>query len=143
MNKRERRLSDVLKRGYSDAEIDHIYELGRFHLENGNMASAEPLMQGITVVAPEYVPAWLGLCYIHLLQGNQDSAMNTARHALRLDQNSIEASLFLITCLLSIGDFTSAGALLGEVADRLERGEGSVNLKRYYRAQLARYERRR
>lgn len=142
MSVRERRLSDVLKRGYSDAEISHVYELGRFHLENGNLTRAEPVMHGIVSVAPEFVPAWLALTYIYLLQGNPDNAISAARHAAKLDPNSIEANLFLITCLLGTGDYNSAGAYLGEVSDRIERGEGNPNLVRYFRAQLARYERR-
>ncbi len=142
MSVRERRLSDVLKRGYSDAEINHIYELGRFHLENGDVTRAEPIMLGITAVAPEFLPAWLGLAYINLLQGNQDAAMATSRQAVKIDPNSIEAHLMLVTCLLGAGDYNSAGALLGEVQERLDRGEGTSNLTRYYKAQLARYERR-
>jgi len=143
MTIRERRLSDVLKRGYSDEEIQHIYELGRFHLENGNVSRAEPIMLGLTGVAPEFVPAWLALSYIYLIQGNDDSALNAARHAQRLDVNSVEALLFLVTALLGGGDYNTAGAYLGEVQEKIEAGANdNPNVVRYYRAQLARYESR-
>ena|SRR3990167_5419648 len=136
---RERSLSDVLKRGYSDDELAHIFALGRFHLENGAYPRALNVMRGLVTVAPEFVPAWLGLAYIHLMNGNSETALSAAREAYKLQPSSPLVVLYLITALLSMGDVAAAGAYLGEVGESIEQGESSPDLVRYYRMQLARY----
>ncbi len=140
---RERRLSDVLKRGYSDEELGHIYELGRLSLEVGNIRRAEIIFQGMTAVAPEYEPAWLGLSSVFLYEKNYEEALKAARQAMAVNVDSIEAILLLITCLQATGDYTNAGMYLGEVGERLMRSAtASPSVARFYRAQLARYQAR-
>ena len=140
---RERRLSEVLKRGYSDTELTQLYELGRSFLENGQIKQAETIMSGLTTVAPEFLPAWLGLVYVLLHKKENDAALSAARHAHRLNPESDEATLYLITCLINTGDYNAAGTLLGEVGDRFTSGAtDNQNLLRFYRAQLARYQAR-
>ena len=143
MAARERRLSDVLKRGYSDEELGHIYELGRLSLEAGNVRRAEVVFAGLTAVAPEYEPAWLGLSTVFLYEKNYEEALRAARQAMAVNVDSVEAILLLITCLLSTGDYTNAGMYLGEVGERLARvSSANPNVARFYRAQLARYQTR-
>lgn len=142
MNARnERAPSEILKRGYSDDEIAHIYELGRAYLENGQMRQAENIMAGLTEVAPEFAPGWLGMCYIHIQKKNFDSALQAARQALRMELDLSEAVLFLIACLLTTGDYNSAGTYLGEIGEKIESGAvENPDVVRFYRAQLARYQ---
>ena len=135
--------SEILKRGYSDEEINHIYELGRFYLENGDLRRAEAILLGLTEVAPEFSAAWLGMSYIHMQSKNYDPAIYTARQALRVEPNAVEAILFLVTCLLTAGDFNSAGTYLGEVGEMIDSGAvDDPNVVRFYGAQLARYQSR-
>ena len=140
---KERSTAEVPRRGYSEEELSHIYELGRFCLENGEFRRAEAIMSGLNEVAPEFGPAWLGTCYIHTQSKNFDAAVHAARQALRADSESIEAMLFLVCCLLTTKDFNAAGSYLGEVGERFESGGvEKPNLLRYYRTQLARYQNR-
>ena len=140
MAQRERKLSDVLKRGYSDEELKHLYELGRFYLESGRLSRAAKIFNGITAVAPEFIPAWLGMVCVEFGLANKDQALHCAREAHKRDLNSPVATLFLITALFATGDLASAGALLGEVGDILEGNrEYDTNLIRFYQAQMARF----
>lgn len=140
---RKRSPSEVLKRGYSDEEVSHIYELGRLSLENGNFHRAEAIMSGLIEIVPDFAPAWLGMTYIHMQNHNIEAASATAEHALRLDADSAEALLFLVSCLLSSGDFSTAGTYLGEVGERVDAGLiDHPNLLRFYRSQLARFQNR-
>jgi len=135
--------SEVLKRGYSDDEILHIYELGRLCLENGDVRRAEAVLGGLTHIAPDFAPAWLGMSYIHIQSRNYDAALQAARQAHRLEADSGEAMLFMISCLLTHGDYNSAGTYLGEVGERIDSGlVDHPNVIRFYRAQLARYQNR-
>ena len=137
---RERKLSDLLKRGYSDDELSHIYELGRFHLENGELVRAEIIMNGLVAVAPEFIPAWLALTYIELMNDNIENALNYAKQSHKIDPNNIMAGLFLVTVLIGIDDVATAGTYLGEVGDLIEsQRETDLSIIRFYRAQLARF----
>jgi len=140
---RQRVPSEVLKRGYSDEELSHIYELGRFFLENGDLRRGEVIMHGIAEIAPEFSAAWLALSYVQFVNKEIDAAMNFAKRALRVDPDSTEAMLVLVAGLLSSGDFNAAGTYLGEIGEKIEAGlvddPGAV---RFYRAQLARYQSR-
>ena len=49
--------SEVLKRGYADEEVGHLYELGRLCLENGDLRRGEIVLSGITAIAPDTIPA--------------------------------------------------------------------------------------
>lgn len=134
---------DIGQRSYRSNEICHIYELGKLLLENGDFRGGLAIMEGITEVAPDYIPAWLGLCYIHFQNGDIELAGKAAGRALRRDPESLSAQLYYITHLLCIGDFTAAGSYLGEVAEKIDRGEvHSPDIIRFYKMQLARYEHR-
>ncbi|MEZ4754331.1 MAG: tetratricopeptide repeat protein [Bdellovibrionota bacterium] len=139
---RRRRPSEILKRGYSDQEIDSFYALARFSLETGNLRRAEALFRGITEAAPEYYPAWLGLAYVQIEAEDFDPAVYCIRQALRASPNSIEAMLYLATVLLSTQDYGTAGSYLGEVGDLLETTSVDVNVEKFYKIQLARYQNR-
>ena len=135
--------TEVQKRSYSEDEIAHIYELARFHLENGQLRKAETIFQGLTDVVPDFAPGWLGAAFIHIQSKNYDAAVSATRQALRLKPDSIEAMLLLVSCLLTIGDAHAAGTMLGEIGDVMESGEiDNPSLVRFYRAQLARYQNR-
>lgn len=139
----ERGGSDLVRRGYAEEEISSIYELGRLCLENGSLRQAETILLGLTEVAPDYAPAWLGMSYIHIQNRNFDGAIFAARQALRIDPNFTEAMLYLVACLLTTGDFNAAGTYLGEVSDKIEGGlVDDSNVIRFFRAQLARYQSR-
>lgn len=131
------------RRGYSDEEISAIYELGRLYLESGLFPAAENIMRGLTEVVPEFAPAWLGLCYLHTQNRNNDAALLAARQAVRMDARSVEAQLFLVACFLTSGDYNSAGTYLGEVGEAIELGGvDNPNVIRFFKAQLARYQSR-
>jgi len=133
--------SEVLKRGYSDEEVAHLYELGRFFLENGDLRRGENVLVGLTEVAPDFAPAWLGVSYLHIQSGDFDAAIYAARQALRVEPNFAEAILFLASCLLTSGDVNTAGTYLGEVGEMIDSGAvEDPNVVRFYRAQLGRYE---
>lgn len=120
-----------------------MYELGRFSLENGDLRRGEAILTGISEVAPDFAPAWLGLSYIHIQNRNLDSAVHCARSALRAEPELVEASIFLIVCLLSMGDFPAAGTYLGEIREKIDAGRAiSPEAMRLYKMQLARYQNR-
>ena len=133
--------SEVIKRGYTDEEILHIYELARVFLESGQLKRAEAIFTGLTEIAPEFAPAWLGLSYIHIQNKAYETATWAARTALQNDAEFIEAMLYLVACLLFAGDFNTAGTFLGEVGERIESGSvDNPDVVRFYQMQLARYE---
>lgn len=135
-----KKFSEVIKRGYSDEELGHIYELGKLHFENGNLTRGAIIMRGILSVAPEFVPALLSMVYVNLQRGNKEEALKAAREAYRINQDSVIVQLFLIAALLSAGDIASAGTHLGEVGELIEQGNvEDVNVVRFYRAQVVRY----
>ena len=143
MNSPVRTVGDLSRRGYSEEEISSMYELGRLHLENGNVRGAEAIFAGHREVAPEFYPALLGFAYIQISQREYDAAVHTIRQALRLKPDSLEAMLYLVACLLTVHDYNAAGTILGEVGEVIESGEvENPNLSRFYRAQLARYQTR-
>jgi Tfp pilus assembly protein PilF len=133
--------NEVSGRGYSDEEVANIYELGRLYLESGNFKAAESIMRGLTEVAPSFTPSWLGLSYLFAMNKNHDSAIACARQALRSQSDSVEALLFLVAFLFSVGDVNSAGTFLGEAGELIEsKVIDNHNILRFYRAQLARYQ---
>lgn len=140
---RKRQPSEVLKRGYTDEEIAALYELARLSLENGDLRRGEAIMHGLTEVAPDFSPAWLGMAYIHIQNQDFEAGLIATRQALKIDPGFQEAMLYLVACLLTTGDFSSAGTYLGELGEMIESGAlESPNMLRFYRAQLARYQTR-
>ena len=140
---RERRPSEVLKRGYSDEEVQSIYALGKLFLESGDLRKAEVLFGGLTEIAPDFAAGWLGHAYVYASGRNFDQAIYCARQALRINPDLIEATLYLIALFLTTRDYNSAGTYLGEVGERVESGSvQSQELIRFYKGQLARYQSR-
>jgi tetratricopeptide (TPR) repeat protein len=136
-------LPESKRRGYSIEEIDAIYDLGRLYLTSGNLQAAENIMQGLVSVVPDYAPAWLGLSYINGMNHNHDAALFAARQAVRIDATATEAQLYLISCLLTVEDFNTAGTYLGEVGDKIDSGTvDNSYLVRFFKAQLVRYHNR-
>ena len=136
-----RTITEPSRRSYPDEEISHIYELARFHLENGNTKIAEPLIKGLTEVRPDFAPGWLGLACISILNNDFDAGLDAARKARKIKSDAADAILFEITCLLSLDDLNGAGTLLGEVSDMVENHQITNPLHlRFFRAQLARYQ---
>lgn len=138
---RERRLSEVLKRGYSDKEVNLIFELGRFYIEGGNHKAAANIMQGLHAIVPDYLPALLALCCLEFHAQNYEVARSFAEQALKLQPESIESALFLVTCLMVAGDFNPAGSLLGEIGEHIAtRDLENPDIERFYKTLLVRYE---
>ena len=126
---------------YADEEVSSIYRLGRFFLENGDLTRAESLMQGLVEVAPHFAPAWLGVAYVAVMKGEVEHALSAVRQALKIDGESVDVQLFLIACLLTAGDYNAAGSFLGEVQEKIDRGEvANPDHVRFYQVQLARYQ---
>lgn len=129
--------------GYTEEEILSIYELGRLSLENGNILSAEVIMHGLNEVAPDFPAAWLATSYINIQHKDYDSAIYAAKQALRIAPEFTEAVLFLSACLMTTGDYNSAGTYLGEVGEKIDTGSiDNPSIIRFYKAQLARYQNR-
>lgn len=134
---------DMQGRGYSEEEINNIYALGRLFLENGDSRRAMLVFHGLTEVATDFVPAWLGLATISLEEGEFDGSIQALYKALEFDAESNVAMLLLVSCLISVGDYTRAGTYLGELGDRIESWDlNSFAEKQFYNAQLARYQSR-
>ena len=130
----------LMRRTYSDEEIDLIYELAKFHIENGALIKASTLITGLLEVTHTYAPAWLAKCYLQLTEKNYDAATMSARQAVKIDPDSAEAMLFLIACLLTSRDYNAAGTYLGEVKDKIESGAiDDPNQIHFFKAQMARY----
>ena len=58
---RERATSEIVKRGYSNEELSHIFALARLHIESGALKAAETVLSGLNEVAPDFSPGWLGM----------------------------------------------------------------------------------
>lgn len=140
---RKRSPSEVLRRGYSDEEIVHIYELARLFLELGELSKADIVVTGLIEIAPEFSPARLAKGYVALHEGNFELAVDQGRQMLALAPLNPQAMLLLVSAFLGTGDFNQAGTLLGEVGETIEAGSlTEPTLVRYYRLQLARYQTR-
>lgn len=138
-----RRPSEVLRRGYLEDEVRHLYALARFWLEAGDLRGAEIVGEGLTQVAPNFGPGWLLLAYTRLAAGDIEKGHEYSRRAIAVAPDGMEAMLYLVCCLLSVGDYNSAGTYLGEVGERIEAGAAeSPALIRFFRAQLARFQTR-
>lgn len=131
--------SEVLRRGYTDTELANIYALARLLLEGGDLGRASVVLKGVREIAPEYTPAWLASAYTAMEQGELESALAFSQRAIELEPGNVTALLYLICCLLTLGDTHSAGSYLGEVGERLSGDITDQQLLRLYRSQLARY----
>lgn len=133
--------SEVLKRGYSDEELDHIFALGRLMLEAGQIKKGEGILSGLVEIAPDYWPAWLGLSYSCIQNKDYEKALQSAIHAHKINPDSVEIMLYMIACFLTVGDRNSAGTYLGEVGDRIDNNlVANPSAVRFYKLQLARFQ---
>lgn len=140
---RRRQPSEVLRRGYSADEVAHIYELGRFFLETGATRRAETIFQGLTEAAPDFALGWLGMAVVHIYLDDYQEAVLSAQRALKVDSQLSPAMLVLSACHLTLGDYNSAGTLLGEVGELIENGQvRNPDLVRFFRIQFVRYQNR-
>jgi len=127
-------------RVYSEQEVQLLYELGRLFLENGELRKAEVIFKGIVSVEPTYVAAWLGLAYLYHYSSQIDEGIAAAKKVVQLEPGSVEGSLFLVIFLYSSGEISTAGAILGEVREKVESGlVRDPNILRIYRSQLERF----
>lgn len=129
-----------IKKGYSEDLIDNLYALGRFFLENGETTRGLVILKAISKIAPDFVPAWLALAYAYTVNDESEQALRCAKEAYRLEPASAVAILFLVTCLLNVGDIATAGSYLGEAGELIEReGLEKRDILRYYKGELYRY----
>jgi hypothetical protein len=142
-NIRPRSPSDVIRRGYTDAEIESIFALGRLFVESGSFSRAVVILKGLTEVVPDYAPAWLALGYISIMNGEYEQALGHSGQVLRRNPTQPEAMLMNVICSLCTGDINSAGTYLGELKDAID-GEmiNNPQLVRLYQSQLVRFQSR-
>ena len=139
----ERRPAEPARRGYADEELLHLYALGRFWLENGDWRGAAAVFEGLNEVNPDFGPAWLGSCYVQLMNRDAEAAVRSAAQALKAEAGDAVSMLFLVAALLGAGKFSEAGTYLGEVGDLIDSGQvDNPRAVRFYKAQLARYQNR-
>ncbi len=126
---------------YSADEVLDIYALGKMWLETGQIRKAEVIMQGLNSVAPDFVPAWLGMSVVQSTLGHIEAALAAAQRALKLDAQSAPAMMCVVVASLNLHDMSTAGTLLGEVGDLIDAQKISdPNVVRLYKMQLARYQ---
>jgi tetratricopeptide (TPR) repeat protein len=140
---RTRSPSEVIKRGYSDEEMQNLFELSRFFLELGYFKRAETILRSLVILAPDFTPVWLGLGYLDIMSKSYETAQQHARKALIIDPLSSEAMLMIVVASLCSDDITSAGSFLGELKEQIASGIiTDKKLVRLFESQLARYESR-
>jgi len=127
-------------RVYSEQEVQLLYELGRLFLENGELRKAELVFKGLVSVDATFTAAWLGLAYLYHYSSQIDEGIAAAKKVVQLDPGSVEGSLFLVIFLYSSGEISAAGAILGEIREKVESGlVKDPNILRIYRSQLERF----
>lgn len=127
-------------RVYSEQEVQLLYELGRLFIENGELRKAEVIFKGIVAVEPTFVAAWLGLAYLYHYSSQTDEGISAAKKVVQLEPGSVEGSLFLAVFLYSSSEISAAGAILGEIREKVEAGSvKDPNILRIYRSQVERF----
>lgn len=140
---RPRTSSELLKRGYSDEELHHLYALARISLEAGEIKRAELIAQGLVEINPTFLPGWLILAYVGIWNRDHEHAASSARQAYRLASRDPAAMLFLIGTSLLVSDIQDAGTILGELGELIEAGRvQDQDCIRLYRMLLARFQTR-
>jgi predicted Zn-dependent protease len=133
-------MSDTARSNYSKEELLDMYALAKMFLEAGQIKRAEVIAQGLTSVAPEFVPGWLALSVVSATLGNIENSLEAARKALRIQPDSSAAMMLIVTTAMTLGDAGTAGTYLGEVQEMIEQGRISdANVIRLYKMQMARY----
>jgi tetratricopeptide (TPR) repeat protein len=132
--------SEILKRGYSDAEVKDLYAFGRHLYSMGRYNDAKTVFEALSNIVPSYLSAWLGLCAVQIQLSNREQAVFAARQAYRLGPDLPLVLLLLIIALLGAGDYTAAGTYLGEFGEKVDAQQVTDSrLVRLYRAQINRY----
>lgn len=133
--------SEVIRKGYSDEEIRHIYALGKLFLENGQVHKSERIMIGLTYISPNFVPAWISLCYIYYISRQFTKALESIRQAHALEPSNPNVLVLLVLSLLEEQYIREAGTFLGELRELIELGEvESPLIERLYSSQVMRFE---
>jgi predicted Zn-dependent protease len=133
--------TEGLRSSYSKEELVDMYALAKMFLETGQIKRAEVIAQGLTLVAPEFVPGWLALSVVSASLGNVEASLEAARKALKYQPDSASAMMLIATTAMTTGDVGTAGTYLGEIKELVDQGSISdPNLLRLYRMQMARYE---
>lgn len=142
---RKRKPSEILKRGYSNKEVEDIYSLGKLFIVNASFEKAIKIYRGLSLLAPDFIPAHLALAYCLLAESEgQHSVLKKAslvtKQALRIDPRNQSALILHVAILLSLNDYKSAGSYLGELDEQSQKLEdNSSELYRIYKSQLARF----
>ena len=140
---RPRNPSEILRRGYSDDELHHLYALARISLEAGAIKRAELIAQGLVEINPTFVPGWLILSYVAMWNRDHEQAAHAAQQAFRLAPRDASSMLYSIGTSLLVSDIQEAGTVLGELGELIEAGRVSdPDLVRLYRMLLARFQTR-
>jgi Flp pilus assembly protein TadD len=136
--------TELAKRGgLSEEEVKAIYALGRLFLESGSFVRAATILKGLNELAPDFIPAYLGLGYIYLVNGEFSQAVAQSTQVLRREPANPEGMLMNVIGSLCTGDINSAGTYLGELKDLIEAGTVlNPQLVRLYRLQLVRFQSR-
>jgi tetratricopeptide (TPR) repeat protein len=121
--------------------MESIFALGRLFLEIGSFSRGAVILKGLTEVAPEFLPAWLALGYVAIMNGEYEQALGHSGQVLRRDPTHPEAMLMNVICSLSTGDINSAGTYLGELKDGIDGDViNNPQLVRLYQSQLVRFQ---
>ena len=135
--------SDLLRKSYTEDELTLIYELGRLSFEVGNHRRAEALARGLIAVAPDFVPSYILLATVLAFAKSYDQATDLLQTVLRLNEDNLEAQLLAASIYLTQSNYTMAGTMLGEAAERIKfTPDVAPALKNFYQIQLARFESR-
>ncbi|RME61487.1 MAG: hypothetical protein D6780_01610 [Candidatus Dadabacteria bacterium] len=136
----EKATSSSIKKGYSEKELQLLYELGKLFLETGQLSKAEVIFTGICEVAPLMEWAQMGLAIIYILQGEYELALKRTELVQKISPNNLNAMLLQAIIYLCREDYPRAGTILGEINEKLQEGlELEPPAQRIYKMQLARY----
>lgn len=131
---------ETVRSSYSKEELVDMYALAKMSLETGQIKRAEVITQGLTTVAPDFVPGWLALSVVSASLGNIEHSLEAARKALKIQPDSAPAMMLIVTTAMTLGDAGTAGTYLGEVKEMIEQGRVSdPNIIRLFRMQMVRY----
>ena len=141
MSERQKALSEHIRRGYSNNEIEELFALAHLFLSIGSIHKAETILKGVVNIAPSYSAAFLGLSYVSIMKEDISEAIKHAETALVADTDSIEAILYLAALLMTSGDNARAGAFIGEAGEMLEKAQlKNASVRKFYNMQLTRYQ---
>jgi Flp pilus assembly protein TadD len=125
---------------YSNEEQLDIYALAKMSIETGQLKRAELILRGLTTVAPEFLPGWLGLSVVKSSLGEFEPALEAAKQAVRVQNDSPAGLILVVVNALTLGDRSTAGTYLGELKDMIDQGIiVEPNIIRLFKMQMVRY----